>query len=102
MKILMSTLALSLLAQIASAQTVNLYTPSGKNAGYARVNPKTGSVDIYDSGGKRLGYGKIQGKGNIELYKPNSERLLTGKPAAGTGTRSKPAARPVSRPAHPW
>jgi hypothetical protein len=85
-------LALGLLAQVASAETINLYTPDGKSAGYARVNPRTGSVDLYKPNGARLGYGKVAPGGNLDLYKPNGERELTGKPAipSGTGTRSRP------------
>ena len=82
-------LALGLLAQVASAETINLYTPDGKNAGYARINERTGSVDIYKPNGARIGYGKIApGSKSLDFYRPNGERELTGKPAATP--RSKP------------
>lgn len=82
---LISALALGVLAQV----TINLYDPQSRNAGYARVNPKTGSVDIYDPSGKRLGYGRVQGK-DLDVFKPDGERLLTGKPAPATPRSSKP------------
>ena len=77
-----SASAVGLMVQIASAETINLYTPNGKNAGYARVNPRTGSVDLYYRSGKRLGYGRVApGSKQIDLYTPNGERVRTGKPA---------------------
>jgi hypothetical protein len=84
MKTLISALTLSLVVPVPAAfgETINLYTPDSKNAGYAHVNPRTGSVDLYKPNGARLGYGKIApGSKNVELFRPNGERVLTGKPA---------------------
>jgi hypothetical protein len=91
MKTLISALTLSLGVHVTAAfgETINLYTPDSKNAGYAQVNPGTGSVDLYKPNGARLGYGRVApGSKDVDLYKPNGERVLTGKPAATP--RSKP------------
>lgn len=86
-----SALALGLMAQIASAQTINLYEPNGKNAGYVNVNPRTGAVDIYKPNGERVGYGRVApGSKEIDIYRPNGKRELTGKPTPGTTQRSTP------------
>jgi hypothetical protein len=75
-------LALSLLVQV----TINLYDNKSRDAGYAKVNPRTGNVDLFDAKSNRLGYGKIQGN-QLQLYKNNSERVLTGRPATGSTPR---------------
>jgi hypothetical protein len=69
-------LALTVLAQI----TINLYDTKSRNKGYVKVSPRTGAVDVYDEKSNRVGYGKIQGN-QLQLFKPNGERQLTGQPA---------------------
>ncbi len=84
-----SALALGLMAQVASAETINLYDNKSRNAGYANVNPRTGSIDLYAPNGKRLGYGRVApGSKQIDLYTPNGEKELTGKPTVDQTPRS--------------
>jgi hypothetical protein len=97
MKTLISAFALSLILPAAAVggetKTINLYNArDSKNAGYARIDERTGRVDIYDARSHRTSYGRVAPGGkSVDLYRSsNSERILTGKPAvpSGTGTRS--------------